>query len=95
MAKERKGPFSAVLVMPLHHHLDHVCVCRACAQNLETAETSRHYVTLLLEASLEDCRWKLAKELTRFLRAIGELNELDLVLERVAGGGATLKPATL
>ncbi|XP_043236025.1 guanine nucleotide exchange factor subunit Rich-like [Amphibalanus amphitrite] len=39
-------------------------------QNLETAETSRHYVTLLLEASLEECRWKLAKDLTRFLRAI-------------------------
>ncbi|XP_037067862.1 LOW QUALITY PROTEIN: guanine nucleotide exchange factor subunit Rich-like [Pollicipes pollicipes] len=39
-------------------------------QNLETAETSRHYVTLLLDASLDSCRWRLAKDLTRFLRAI-------------------------
>lgn len=40
-------------------------------QNLETSAISRQFATILLETSLEEEKWDLAKELVRFLRAIG------------------------
>lgn len=40
-------------------------------QNLETSAISRQFATILLETSLEEEKWELAKELVRFLRAIG------------------------
>ncbi|XP_072379724.1 guanine nucleotide exchange factor subunit Rich [Diabrotica undecimpunctata] len=39
-------------------------------QNLETSSVSRQYATLLLNTALEKSKWKLAKDLVRFLRAI-------------------------
>lgn len=41
-------------------------------QNLETPATSRQHATLLLETALEQHKWQLAKDLVRFLRAIGQ-----------------------
>ncbi|XP_066298789.1 guanine nucleotide exchange factor subunit RIC1-like isoform X2 [Branchiostoma lanceolatum] len=40
-------------------------------QNLEPAAISRQHATLLLDASLDKGKWELAKDLVRFLRAIG------------------------
>lgn len=42
-------------------------------QNLETSLVSRQYATLLLDTALEQSKWELAKDLVRFLRAIGIL----------------------
>jgi hypothetical protein len=42
-------------------------------QNLETSSVSRQYATLLLNTALEQSKWELAKDLVRFLRAIGNL----------------------
>lgn len=42
-------------------------------QNLEPSSVSRQYATILLETALEQKKWDLAKDLVRFLRAIGEL----------------------
>ncbi|XP_056632755.1 guanine nucleotide exchange factor subunit Rich isoform X3 [Diorhabda sublineata] len=39
-------------------------------QNLETSSVSRQYATLLLNTALDKSKWKLAKDLVRFLRAI-------------------------
>lgn len=39
-------------------------------QNLETSSVSRQYATLLLDTALDQCKWDLAKDLVRFLRAI-------------------------
>lgn len=41
-------------------------------QNLETSSVSRQYATLLLNTALEQSKWELAKDLVRFLRAIGK-----------------------
>lgn len=41
-------------------------------QNLETSSVSRQYATLLLNTALDQSKWELAKDLVRFLRAIGE-----------------------
>lgn len=40
-------------------------------QNLEPSSVSRQFATILLETALEEEKWDLAKELDRFLRAIG------------------------
>lgn len=40
-------------------------------QNLEPSSVSRQYATILLETALEQQKWDLAKDLVRFLRAIG------------------------
>lgn len=40
-------------------------------QNLETSAVSRQYATILLDTALEQSKWELAKDLVRFLRAIG------------------------
>lgn len=42
-------------------------------QNLEPSSVSRQFATILLETALEEEKWDLAKDLVRFLRAIGEL----------------------
>lgn len=39
-------------------------------QNMEPVSVSRQHATVLLDAALEQCVWKLAKDLVRFLRAI-------------------------
>ena len=39
-------------------------------QNLEKPIISRQHATLLLDASLEQCCWDLARDLVRFLKAI-------------------------
>ncbi|GLH13764.1 Guanine nucleotide exchange factor subunit Rich [Gryllus bimaculatus] len=39
-------------------------------QNLEPSSVSRQYATLLLDSSLDHCKWELSKDLVRFLRAI-------------------------
>lgn len=41
-------------------------------QNLETSSVSRQYATLLLNTALDQSKWELAKDLVRFLRAIGK-----------------------
>lgn len=41
-------------------------------QNLETSAVSRQHATILLDTALEQSKWELAKELVRFLRAIGK-----------------------
>lgn len=41
-------------------------------QNLEPSSVSRQYATILLETALEQQKWDLAKDLVRFLRAIGK-----------------------
>lgn len=40
-------------------------------KNLEPSSVSRQFATILLETALEQEKWELAKELVRFLRAIG------------------------
>lgn len=40
-------------------------------KNLETSSVSRQYATLLLNTALDQSKWELAKDLVRFLRAIG------------------------
>lgn len=45
-------------------------------QNLETSSVSRQYATLLLDTALELSKWELAKDLVRFLRAIGKTYNL-------------------
>lgn len=40
-------------------------------KNLEPSSVSRQFATILLETALEEEKWELAKELVRFLRAIG------------------------
>ena len=47
-------------------------------QNLEPPSVARQHATLLLDAALEHSHWQLAKDLVRFLKAIGEL-ATDLV----------------
>lgn len=42
-------------------------------QNLEPSSVSRQYATILLETALVQQKWDLAKDLVRFLRAIGGL----------------------
>ena len=42
-------------------------------QNLEQPSVARQQATLLLDAALEQCKWDLAKDLVRFLKAIGKL----------------------
>lgn len=37
---------------------------------METSSVSRQYATLLLDTALDQCKWDLAKDLVRFLRAI-------------------------
>lgn len=44
-------------------------------QNLEPSSISRQYATILLETALEQKKWDLAKDLVRFLRAIGKLKK--------------------
>lgn len=44
-------------------------------KNLETSSVSRQYATLLLNTALDQSKWELAKDLVRFLRAIGETIE--------------------
>ncbi|XP_014234303.1 guanine nucleotide exchange factor subunit Rich [Trichogramma pretiosum] len=39
-------------------------------QSLEASFVSKQYATLLLDASLEDAKWELSRDLIRFLRAI-------------------------
>lgn len=39
-------------------------------QNLESSAVSRQYATMLLDSTLEHCKWELSKDLVRFLRAI-------------------------
>ncbi|ERL90008.1 hypothetical protein D910_07366, partial [Dendroctonus ponderosae] len=46
-------------------------------QNLETSSVSRQYATLLLNTALDQSKWELAKDLARFLRAIGYLSVPD------------------
>ena len=41
-------------------------------QNLEKPAVSRQHATLLLDASLEQCCWDLARDIVRFLKAIGQ-----------------------
>lgn len=41
-------------------------------QNLEPSTISRQFATVLLDTSLEHSKWDLARDLVRFLRAIGE-----------------------
>ena len=41
-------------------------------QNLEAPSVARQHATLLLDAALEHCQWQLAKDLVRFLKAIGQ-----------------------
>lgn len=41
-------------------------------QNLEPPAIAQHHATLLLDAALDTSSWELAKELSRFLRTIGE-----------------------
>ncbi|XP_018917373.1 guanine nucleotide exchange factor subunit Rich isoform X2 [Bemisia tabaci] len=45
-------------------------------QNLESSLVSRQYATLLLDATLDECRWELSKDLVRFLKAI-DPNDVD------------------
>lgn len=40
-------------------------------QNLETSAVSRQHATILLDTALDQSKWELAKDLVRFLRAIG------------------------
>lgn len=44
-------------------------------KNLETSSVSRQYATLLLNTALDQSKWELAKDLVRFLRAIGKTIE--------------------
>ncbi|CAG9862515.1 unnamed protein product [Phyllotreta striolata] len=46
-------------------------------QNLEIPSVSREYATLLLNTALEKSKWKLAKDLVRFLRAIDPNDETE------------------
>ncbi|XP_075216315.1 guanine nucleotide exchange factor subunit Rich [Lycorma delicatula] len=39
-------------------------------QNLESSAVSRQYATMLLDSTLENCKWELSKDLVRFLKAI-------------------------
>lgn len=41
-------------------------------QNLEKPMVARQHATLLLDAALEACQWDMARDLLRFLKAIGE-----------------------
>ncbi|XP_054731695.1 guanine nucleotide exchange factor subunit Rich [Anastrepha obliqua] len=45
-------------------------------QNLEPSIISKQYATLLLDIALQNCKWELAKDLIRFLKAI-DPNEID------------------
>lgn len=51
-------------------------------QNLEPSSVSRQYATILLETALEQQKWDLAKDLVRFLRAIGKLRNKYLGIVR-------------
>ena len=44
---------------------------RSLFQNLESSLVSRQYAALLLDATLDDGKWELSKDLVRFFRAIG------------------------
>lgn len=48
-------------------------------KNLEPSSVSRQFATILLETALEEEKWELAKELVRFLRAIGMYTCLTIV----------------
>lgn len=49
-------------------------------QNLETSSISRQHATILLDSALEQSKWELAKDLVRFLRAIGKYTYLTIDL---------------
>jgi len=43
-------------------------------QNLEPSSVAQAHASQLLEAALDACSWDLARELVRFLKTIGTLN---------------------
>ena len=49
-------------------------------QNLEKPMVARQHATLLLDAALEACQWDMAKDLLRFLKAIGKHKLFDLLV---------------
>lgn len=53
------------------HRFRIMCILYISWQNLEPSSVSRQFATILLETALEEEKWDLAKELVRFLRAIG------------------------
>lgn len=57
--------------------------CLIILQNLESAENSRRYAAALLNACLEQCDWRMAREITRFLRSI-DPSELESSREGVS-----------
>lgn len=55
----------------LHHNLlETAASYLIILQSLENSAVSRHLATLLLDATLDNAKWELSKELVRFLRAI-------------------------
>lgn len=54
------------------HELETAASYLIILQNLEPSSVSRQYATILLETALEHQKWDLAKDLVRFLRAIGK-----------------------
>ena len=54
-----------------HNELETAASYLIILQNMEKPVVARQHATLLLDASLDQCSWDLARDLVRFLKAIG------------------------